>query len=89
MNPGGDITRFVGRSRQGVLSLNEARTGREGFVHYAVMAGLPELSAHQVDACGVPAMVDAAQRDFVNERGLPAAGLYANAVTPQAVRHGD
>ena len=39
--------------------LSEARaedgwTGRTGFVHAAVMADLPDLSAHQVYACGTP-----------------------------------
>jgi CDP-4-dehydro-6-deoxyglucose reductase len=44
----------------------DAWTGRTGFVHEAVMADWPDLSGHQVYACGAPVMVDAAQRDFTS-----------------------
>ena len=40
-------------------------TGPHRFVHQAVMADLPDLSGHQVYACGAPLMVEAAQRDAV------------------------
>ncbi|MFN9210968.1 MAG: CDP-6-deoxy-delta-3,4-glucoseen reductase [Betaproteobacteria bacterium] len=59
-------------------------TGRTGFVHRAVMADLPDLSAHQVYACGVPVMVDSARRDFVAQRGLPEDQFFADAFTSQA-----
>ena len=36
--------------------------GRAGFVHRAVMADFPDLSGHQVYACGAPVMVGAARR---------------------------
>jgi CDP-4-dehydro-6-deoxyglucose reductase, E3 len=39
-------------------------TGRTGFVHKAVMEDLPDLSGHEVYACGTPLMVEAAKRDF-------------------------
>ena len=39
--------------------------GRTGFVHHAVMADLPDLSGHQVYACGAPIVVESAKRDFV------------------------
>src|SRR5262245_28505546 len=42
-------------------------TGRAGFVHRAVMEDLPDLSEYQVYACGAPAMVEAAQRDFTTQ----------------------
>ena len=45
--------------------------GRTGFVHRAVMADLPDLSGHQVYACGVPVMVESAKRDFVATCALP------------------
>ncbi len=45
--------------------------GRTGFVHRAVIDDLPNLSAFQVYACGAPAMIDAARRDFVGQCGLP------------------
>lgn len=59
-------------------------TGRTGFVHEAVMADLPDLSRHQVYACGAPVMVEAAQRDFVERCGLPEDRFYADAFTSQA-----
>ena len=61
--------------------------GRTGFVHRAVMADLPDLSAHQVYACGTPAMVDAAQRDFTALAALPAEEFYADAFTSEADKH--
>ncbi len=63
--------------------------GRTGFVHQAVMADWPDLSGHQVYACGAPAMVDAAQRDFVDRCGLPADEFLADAFTSEADKHGD
>ncbi len=61
--------------------------GRSGFVHQAVMADLPDLSGHQVYACGTPAMVEAAQRDLVALCGLPADEFYADAFTSEADKH--
>jgi CDP-4-dehydro-6-deoxyglucose reductase len=58
--------------------------GRTGFVHEAVMADWPDLSGHQVYACGAPVMVDAAQRDFVARCGLPPAEFYADSFTSEA-----
>ena len=55
--------------------------GRTGFVHKAVMADFPDLSGYQVYACGGPAMIDAAKRDFAAERGLPAAEFFADSFT--------
>ena len=62
-------------------------TGRTGLVHQAVMADWPDLSGHQVYACGAPAMVDAAQHDFVALAGLPAAEFLADAFTSEADKH--
>jgi CDP-4-dehydro-6-deoxyglucose reductase, E3 len=59
-------------------------TGRTGFVHRAVMEDFPDLSAHQVYACGVPVMVDGARRDFVQQCGLPELEFYADSFTTQA-----
>ena len=61
--------------------------GRTGFVHRAVMQDLPDLSGHQVYACGAPVMVDAAQRDFVLHCGLPPDEFYADAFTSEADKH--
>jgi CDP-4-dehydro-6-deoxyglucose reductase len=58
--------------------------GRSGFVHRAVLEDLPDLSGHQVYACGAPIMVDSAKRDFVAQGGLPAEEFYADAFTSEA-----
>ena len=54
-------------------------TGRTGLVHQAVMSDWPDLSAHQVYACGAPQMVDAAQQDLVAQCSLPADAFFADA----------
>jgi CDP-4-dehydro-6-deoxyglucose reductase, E3 len=59
-------------------------TGRTGFVHRAVMQDFPDLSAHQVYACGMPVMVDSARRDFVEQCRLPELEFYADSFTTQA-----
>jgi len=64
-------------------------TGRTGLVHQAVMQDFPDLSAHQVYACGAPLMVAAAERDFVAQCGLPADEFYADAFTSEADKHGN
>jgi CDP-4-dehydro-6-deoxyglucose reductase len=58
--------------------------GRTGFVHRAVMEDLPDLSGHQVYACGAPIMVDSARKDFTRLNGLPAEEFYADAFTSEA-----
>jgi CDP-4-dehydro-6-deoxyglucose reductase len=62
----------------------DAWQGRTGFVHEAVMQDTPDLSGHQVYACGAPVMVDAARRDYVDQCGLPAEEFYADAFTTEA-----
>ena len=59
-------------------------TGRTGFVHQAVMHDFPDLSGHQVYACGAPVMVEAAQRDFMAQCGLPADEFFADSFTSEA-----
>jgi CDP-4-dehydro-6-deoxyglucose reductase len=61
-------------------------SGRSGFVHQAVMADIPDLSGHQVYACGAPVMVESAQRDFIERCGLPADEFYADAFYSAADR---
>jgi len=61
-----------------------AWTGRTGFVHRAVMEDFPDLSGHQVYACGAPVMVDAAKRDFLAERGLPEDEFFADSFLTEA-----
>jgi CDP-4-dehydro-6-deoxyglucose reductase len=62
--------------------------GRTGLVHHAVMQDLPDLSRHQVYACGAPIMVESAQRDFVARCALPDDEFYADAFTSEADKHG-
>ena len=59
-------------------------TGRTGFVHQVVMTDLPDLSAHQVYACGAPIMVESAQRDFIARCGLPDDEFYADSFLTEA-----
>jgi CDP-4-dehydro-6-deoxyglucose reductase len=63
-------------------------SGRTGLVHHAVMQDLPDLSRHQVYACGAPVMVESAQRDFVARCALPGDEFYADAFTSEADKHG-
>ena len=62
----------------------DAWTGRTGFVHQAVMADFPDLSAHQVYACGAPIVVDSAQADFVELCKLPEDEFYADSFITEA-----
>jgi CDP-4-dehydro-6-deoxyglucose reductase len=73
--------------------LSEARpedawSGRSGLVHEAVMADLPDLSGHEVYACGAPIMVETAQRDFIARCGLPEAAFFADSFTSERDKHG-
>ncbi|OGS98254.1 MAG: CDP-6-deoxy-delta-3,4-glucoseen reductase [Gallionellales bacterium RIFCSPLOWO2_02_60_31] len=56
--------------------------GRAGLVHQAVLDDFSDLSAHEIYACGTPAMVDAARRDFTAQRGLPDESFLSNAFAP-------
>lgn len=62
----------------------DAWQGRTGFVHRAVMEDFPDFSGHQVYACGVPVMVDAARKDFIASCRLPEDEFYADSFTTQA-----
>ena len=59
-------------------------SGRGGFVHRAVMQDFPDLSGHQVYACGVPVMVDAAKKDFTTIFRLPEEEFYCDSFTTAA-----
>jgi len=60
--------------------------GRAGLVHQAVLADFDDLSGYEIYACGAPAMVDAARRDFIAQRGLPEISFISEvfAATPSA-----
>ena len=57
-------------------------TGRSGFVHQAVLQDFPDLSGHQVYACGAPIVVESAQRDYI-AAGLPEEEFYADSFTSE------
>ena len=65
----------------------DAWQGRTGFVHRAVLEDFPDLSGHQVYACGAPVVVDSAKRDFGALAGLPADEFFADAFTSEADKH--
>lgn len=56
-------------------------TGRTGLVHAAVMADHPDLSGHEVYACGAPVMIDAARQDFITRCRLPEEAFFADSFT--------
>ena len=68
-------------------SFDEGWSGRTGLVHRAVIDDWPDLSAHQVYACGAPVMVDSARHDFVAHDALPPDEFYADAFTSEADKH--
>jgi CDP-4-dehydro-6-deoxyglucose reductase len=55
-----------------------------GFVHRAVMEDFPDLSGHQVYACGAPIVVESARRDFSAQCGLPADEFFADSFLTEA-----
>jgi CDP-4-dehydro-6-deoxyglucose reductase len=57
----------------------DAWSGRTGFVHLAVLQDHPDLSQHQVYACGAPVMVDAAKKDFIAQAQLSEDDYFADA----------
>jgi CDP-4-dehydro-6-deoxyglucose reductase len=66
-----------------VLS-DEKWDGRMGFVHRAVMEDFPDLSGHQVYACGAPIVVESARRDFSQQCRLPENEFYADSFLTEA-----
>ncbi|MDO9436986.1 CDP-6-deoxy-delta-3,4-glucoseen reductase [Hydrogenophaga sp.] len=62
----------------------DAWTGRTGFVHQAVLQDFPDLSGHEVYACGAPIVVESAHRDYVAKAGLPDEAFFADSFTSAA-----
>lgn len=56
-------------------------TGRCGLVHEAIIADHPDLSGHEVYACGSPAMIAAARTGLTTHCGLPDTSFFADAFT--------
>ncbi|MFT4065543.1 2Fe-2S iron-sulfur cluster-binding protein [Paraburkholderia sp.] len=61
------------------IAERERWSGRTGLVHHAVMDDFDDLSEFEVYACGAPAMVDAARRDFCASRGLSIHTFHSDA----------
>ena len=59
-------------------------SGRTGFVHQAVLQDFPDLSGHQVYACGAPIVVDSAKVAYTTQAGLPEDEFYADAFITEA-----
>jgi CDP-4-dehydro-6-deoxyglucose reductase len=53
-------------------------------VHQAVLQDLPDLSGHQVYACGAPIVVESARTDYSARAGLPAEEFFADSFTSEA-----
>lgn len=73
--------RYPGFSYVPVVSdatVQDAWAGRRGWVHEAVMEDFPDLRGYDVYACGVPAMVQAAQKDLVARCGLAPERFFAD-----------
>lgn len=60
--------------------------GRTGFVHRAVMEDYPDLSGHQVYACGAPIVVQAARDEFTAACQLPPEEFFADIFVPGGVK---
>jgi NAD(P)H-flavin reductase/ferredoxin len=56
--------------------------GAAGLVHQAVLRDIPDLSGWQVYACGNPAMIRNAERDFQALGGLPDGQFFADPFVP-------
>jgi CDP-4-dehydro-6-deoxyglucose reductase len=59
-------------------------TGRCGCVHEAVLQDVPNLSGHEVYACGAPIVIESAKRDYVGKAGLPEDAFFADSFTSAA-----
>ncbi|HMN94430.1 MAG TPA: CDP-6-deoxy-delta-3,4-glucoseen reductase [Hydrogenophaga sp.] len=62
----------------------DAWTGRTGFVHQAVLQDFPDLSGHEVYACGAPIVIESARRDYVAQASLPEEAFFADSFTSAA-----
>lgn len=62
----------------------DAWTGRNGFVHRAVLQDHPNLRDYQVYACGAPIVVESARKEFCTQAQLPEEEFFADAFTSEA-----
>lgn len=57
-------------------------SGRTGLVHQAAIKDIADMSGCQIYACGAPAMVEAAHRDFTMQCELREEDFFSDAFTP-------
>ncbi len=62
----------------------DAWTGRTGFVHAAVAQDHPDLSGHQVYACGAPIVVDSAKKAYISQCKLSEDDFFADSFITEA-----
>ncbi len=65
------------------IAADDPWPGRRGFVHEALLADHPDLSGHEVYACGSTRMVEAAVPDFL-AHGLGEQFCFSDAFVPTA-----
>ena len=53
--------------------------GRTGFIHQAVAADYPNMSMHEVYACGAPVVVRLAHELYTTQHQLPESSFYSDA----------
>ena len=58
--------------------------GRTGFVHSAALADIPDMSGHEVYACGAPIVVDSARAEYTSAGKLPEDAFFADSFTTAA-----
>ena len=59
-------------------------TGRTGFVHRATLEDFPDMSGHQVYACGAPIVIESAKREFIASCKLSEDEFFADSFTTEA-----
>lgn len=62
----------------------DAWDGRTGFVHTAVAEDFPDLSGHQVYACGAPIVIDSAVKHYTEQCKLPESEFFADSFVTEA-----
>lgn len=57
---------------------SDSWTGSRGFVHLAVIEDYPDLSLHEVYACGAPIVIESARKDFSERCNLNLENFYSD-----------
>ncbi|GAB3215017.1 2Fe-2S iron-sulfur cluster-binding protein [Pseudaeromonas pectinilytica] len=70
-----------------VVSDDETWSGRQGFVHQAVVADFPDMSGVEVYACGSAAMISVAKNAFI-QQGLEEKAFHSDAFLPAVTQRG-